>query len=206
MSWVYKFPINHQIINTCLNSQNILPKQVIFVFLFKFMMRKTYLFFLLFTSMLVVQSCKKDEEDPPEDSTDMDLYNAISSVSGYTYYIGTPGITAAAGNSPHGFERVRFNATAQAALDSTGKLPVGSTFLAGSIIVKEIYSSATGGLSLYAVMKKDASNSNVANGYVWAEYNTNGTVAYSASNKGAGCVSCHSGSTNRDLVRTFDLH
>lgn len=168
-------------------------------------MRKSFLVIsALFIFIAVIQSCKKDKDEPK--STDTDLYNAISSTSGYTFYVGTPGITAGVGNSPHGFERVRFNAIAQAALDSTGKLPSGASFPSGAIIVKEIYSSSSGGLNLYAVMKKDAGNSSAGSGYLWAEFKTDGSTVFSTTKKGDGCISCHSGSTNRDLVRTFDLH
>ena len=168
-------------------------------------MKKTFFTLAVIISMIVIiQSCKKDKNETT--STDTDLYNAINSTSGYTYYVGTPGITAGVGNSPHGFERVRFNATAQAALDSTGKLPAGASFPTGSIIVKEIYSSATGSKNLYAVMKKDAGHSSAGSGYLWAEFKTDGSASFSTSKKGDGCISCHSGSTNRDLVRTFDLH
>jgi hypothetical protein len=159
--------------------------------------------FLIIGFIAVVQSCKKDDETT---SGDKDLYNAISSTSGYTYYVGTPGITAAVGNSPHGFERVRFNAIAQAALDSTGKLPIGASFPTGSIIVKEIYPSASGSLNLYAVMKKDPGNGSAASGYLWAEYKTDGSAAVSISKNGSGCISCHSGTPTRDLVKSFDLH
>ncbi len=158
---------------------------------------------ILFAIVTSVQSCKKDNEDT---STDTDLFNETSSASGYTYYIGSPGITAGFGNSPHGFERVRFNSIAQAVLDSTGKLPSGASFPTGSIIVKEIYSSATGSINLLAIMKKDPDNGNSGNGYLWAEIKPDASVAFSTSKKGDGCISCHSGSPNRDLIRTFDLH
>ena len=166
---------------------------------------KTYLtlFIILFAIITSVQSCKKDDEAT---STDKNLFNEISSSSGYTYYVGTPGITPGTGNSPHGFERVRFNSIAQAALDSTGKLPSGASFAAGSIIVKEIYSSATGSISLYAIMKKEPGNSISGSGYLWAEIKPDETITFSTSKKGDGCISCHSGSANRDLVRSFDLH
>jgi len=59
---------------------------------------------------------------------------------------------------------------------------------------------------LYAVMKKDPSNGNAGNGWIWAEFETNGTVKTSVSAKGSACISCHSGTPNRDLIRTFDLH
>ena len=169
------------------------------------MKMKTYLtmFIILVAIIASVQSCKKDDEGT---STDTNLFNEISSTSGYTYYVGTPGITPGTGNSPHGFERVRFNSTAQAALDSTGKLPVGASFPTGSIIVKEIYSSSTGSINLYAIMKKEPNNSSSGSGYLWAEIKPDASVTFSTSKKGDGCISCHSGSANRDLVRTFDLH
>ena len=149
------------------------------------------------------QSCKKKDEVSIDD--DNALF-ALIGQSGYAYYVGTPGITAGVGNSPHGFERVRFNATAKAALDTTGKLPSGSSFPTGSVIVKEIYTSATGSLNLYAVMKKDPSSSVSGSGYQWAEFTPDGSATFSTGKKGNGCISCHSGSGNRDLVRTFDLH
>ncbi|MBL0052406.1 MAG: hypothetical protein IPP29_13300 [Bacteroidetes bacterium] len=33
---------------------------------------------------------------------------------------------------------------------------------------------------------------------VWAEFKPDGTVTYSAANKGSGCIGCHSGTPNRD--------
>ena len=152
--------------------------------------------------VLIGQSCKKDKASPQNDSA---LF-ALIGQTGYTYYTGTPGITAGVGNSPHGFERVRFNAIAQSALDSLGKLPVGNSFPTGSVIVKEIYTSATGTNNQFAVMKKDPSSSVAGNGYEWAEFKKDGTVTFSTGKKGDGCISCHSNSPNRDLIRTFDLH
>ncbi|CAN5537748.1 hypothetical protein BH11BAC2_BH11BAC2_03070 [soil metagenome] len=164
--------------------------------------------YLTITTILIIfivfsQSCKKKDEASPD--ADKMLFSLVGE-SGYTYYVGTPSITPGVGNSPHGFERVRFNAIAQAALDATGKLPVGSTFPTGSVIVKEIYSSATGVINQYAVMKKDPSSSVAGNGYEWAEFNPDGSNTFTTGNKGVGCISCHSGAGNRDLVRTFDLH
>jgi len=149
--------------------------------------------------MVFVQSCNKTTQE------DKDLYNEIINTTGYTYYVGTPGIMSGAGNSPHGYERVRFNAIAQAALDSTGKLPSGASFPDGSIIVKDVYSSASGNINLYAVMKKATNNSAAGSGYLWAEFETDGKVAFSTSKKGDGCISCHSNYPHRDLTRIFDL-
>ena len=55
-------------------------------------------------------------------------------------------------------------------------------------------------------MKKDPSSSVSGSGYQWAEFKTDGTTSYSTAKKGDACISCHSGSSNRDLVRSFDLH
>lgn len=154
---------------------------------------------LILSLIVIIQSCKKDEEDTDADKA---LYSEITA-SGYSFYQSgnvLPGVSP----SPHGSFKLRFNATALAALDSTGELPSGGTFPTGSIIVKDVYSN--GSISLYAVMKKDPSNGNAGNGWVWAEFQPGGSVSFSTSKKGDGCISCHSGTPNRDLVRTFDLH
>lgn len=149
--------------------------------------------------LFVLSGCKKD------DSPDVTLYNETIA-NGYTYYTGTTGITAAGGNSPHGFMKVKFNNIAQQSLDGSGKLAAGEVFPQGSIIVKEIYTDVNGSLELYAVMKKDASATDAGSGYLWAEYEPDGKVLFSVSRKGDGCISCHSQAPNRDLVRTFDIH
>ena len=164
-------------------------------------MKKWFIVIACFAAIAILaQSCKKEEQD-----FDVSLWNEING-GGYTYYIGTPGITAAVGNSPHGFERVKFNAIAQQALGSDGKLPAGSTFPDGAVIVKEIFTDAYGTIELYAVMKKDPSSPVAGNGYEWAEFTPDGNAAFSTEKKGNGCISCHSGNPNRDLVLTFDLH
>ena len=150
--------------------------------------------------IIVFQSCRNDKSDI---SADEILYNE-STADGYTYYM-AGSILSPAAPSPHGSFKLRFNATAMEALNSgTGELPAGSSFPKGSIIVKDVYTN--GSLSLYAVMKKDPSNSNAGSGWLWAEYKTNGVPILSTGNKGDGCINCHSGSPNRDLTRTFDLH
>ena len=151
-------------------------------------------------SSLIIQSCKKDKKEA--EKTDKSLYSDATS-SGYSYYQ-SANLLSAAAPSPHGSFKLRFNSIAQSALDMTGELRAGGTFPTGSIIVKEVYSA--GSVSLYAVLKKDPSNIYAKNGWLWAEYKTNGDASFSVYNKGDGCVSCHTGSPNRDLVRTFDLH
>lgn len=150
--------------------------------------------------IITIQSCKKDKVESVDG--DSDLYNEIAA-GGFTYYQNAA-LLSAAGASPHGSFKLRFNATAQAALDSTGELPSGGTFPTGSIIVKEVH--AGGSINLYAVMKKDPSNSNAGSGWLWGEYKTDGSTAFSISKKGDGCISCHSGAENRDLTQTFVLH
>ena len=149
--------------------------------------------------VIVVQACKKDKA---ESNTDDVLYMEVAS-SSFSYYQ-NGNILSAASPSPHGSFKLRFNATAKAALDSTGELPSGNSFPIGSIIVKDVYSGSN--LSLYAVMKKDPSNANAGSGWLWAEFNTDGSVSSSTVKKGDGCIKCHSGLPNRDLTRTFDLH
>ena len=165
-----------------------------------FIMKKPiFIISALFTIACMIQSCSKDDTDTDADAR---LFSEASN-GGYTYYQDgniLPGVSP----SPHGSFKLRFNATANAALDTTGELQAGNSFPSGSIIVKEIYSS--GNLSFYAVMKKDPSNNNAGKGWIWAEYNADGSTAFSTGKKGDGCTGCHSISPNRDLTKTFDLH
>lgn len=101
--------------------------------------------------------------------------------------------------------RVSLNATAAGALQN-GRLPSGGTFPDGSIVFKEIKSSATAPTTLYAVMVKDRANSLAGNGWLWAEYGPTGSVTFSISNRGSACTSCHlrEQGPGNDLVRTFE--
>lgn len=163
-------------------------------------MKKTILTIgLIVTAIVTIQSCKKDKADTDADNA---LYSEATA-SGYSYYQ-SGNLLSGVSPSPHGSFKLRFNPTALAVLDSTGELPAGNSFPTGSIIVKEIFSGSN--LDLYAVMKKDPSNDNAGSGWVWAEFHTDGSAAFSTAKKGDGCINCHSGSPNRDLTRTFDLH
>ncbi len=164
-------------------------------------MKKANFLMAVIAFIISFHSCKKDDKGSPEDET---LYGEVTSAS--KNYYQNANTLAAAGNSPHGSFKLWFNATAKAALDTTGELPSGSSFPSGSLIVKEVQSG--GATSLYAVMKKDPASANAGSGWLWAEYNTDGSVVISVTKKGSdgSCVSCHSGNTNRDLTNTFDLH
>lgn len=149
--------------------------------------------------IIIVQSCKKDKLDK---GADKELYAEIKA-GGFSYYQNGATLSAAAA-SPHGAFKLRFNAVALASLDSTGELSVGHIFPTGSVLVKEVYNGTN--LSLYAIMKKDPLNSNAGNSWIWAELKVDGSAQFSTGKKGDGCISCHSDTPNRDLVRTFDFH
>lgn len=155
---------------------------------------------LLLLLPLMLIACKNDKST----SDDKTLYDETVN-SSFTFYQNNDILLNAAGNSPHGNFKLKFNGTAQSALDSTGKLPAGNEFPSGSLIVKEIYGGGSA-LSLYAIMKKAPGNANAGSNWLWAEYKPGGETVVSVSNKGSGCVGCHSGNTNRDLTNSFDLH
>jgi len=152
---------------------------------------------------LLLMQCHKDNTITSE--IDTALFAKAQSLNGFTYYKGTDSIYASSPQSAHkAFFRVRFNATAQAALTDNGKLPAGASFPEGSLIVKELHNDSLGTqLAGYAVMEKLATDTNQQHGWVWAEYKLNGT-GYTLSQKGGICTSCHS-TNSRDDVRLFNL-
>ena len=100
--------------------------------------------------------------------------------------------------------RVSLNAGAMATLQK-GKLTSGSKFPDGAVVFKQIR-NADGGTAVYAVIYKDRANTAAGQGWLWAEFYTDGSVAYSITNRGNGCTACHSlgqGPQN-DFVRTFE--
>lgn len=157
-----------------------------------------YLLPLLLLGGLML-ACKK-EESSTEDSK---LYEAVKD-NNFVYYKGNNAILNAKGGSPHGDFKLRFNATAAAALGADGKLPAGASFPEGSIVLKEIWENNQ--LTLLVPMQKAASNPDAGEGWIWGEYKPNGAVVYEVSKKGSGCIGCHQSNPNRDLIRSFDLH
>lgn len=147
--------------------------------------------------MLTATSCKKDKK------VNEALYDEAIA-SGLELYKNNDSILSAAGGSPHGPFKLKFNSTSVSQFGTDDKFPSGSTFQNGSLIVKEAYSGTT--LTLYAIMKKDADSKFSANGWLWGEYEPDGKVIYSVGEKGKSCTSCHSGSPNRDLTKSFDFH
>lgn len=167
------------------------------------MNKKLALLAALVVVVMISYSCVYHEIPLEEGvNTDESLFNEING-AGYGYYQ-AGSILAPASASPHGTFRLRFNEVALSALDASGELPNGGSFPAGAVIVKEVYSGNA--VNIYAVMKKAPSDIYAGNGWLWAEYKTDGTPAISLKGKGEACVYCHRESSNRDLTRTFDLH
>jgi len=101
--------------------------------------------------------------------------------------------------------RVTLNARAMSALVD-GRLPAGARFPDGSIVFKEIRASQSATPHLYAVMYRDQANPLAGAGWLWAELSPTGSVAFSVTQRGSGCVGCHRlglGPQN-EMVRTFE--
>lgn len=168
-------------------------------------MKLIALFFVLLAILIAVASCTKDKsivqsESSSPDFSDNDLFSIVSDTIGRKYYKNDPNILSPAGGSPHGSFRFWFNAKAYAVLDTSGKLPVSGIFPDSSLLVKEVVFPLFDSIPLFAVMYK------LNEKWKWAEYELDGDVIYSVNTDPSACISCHSNSPNRDLVRTFDLH
>jgi hypothetical protein len=143
-------------------------------------------------------------------SSDAGLFGLVTQVQPFGTYAAFPDLEVNAagvlpGTGPHvPMVRVRMNAQAAGVLQN-GRLPSGARFPDGSVLFKEIITSA-GDASLYAVMYKNRDHSLAGNGWLWAEYRTNGSTAYSISNRGSACTGCHSLSdgARNDSVRIFE--
>lgn len=156
------------------------------------------LILLAFSIFLI--HCKKRKEEQLNES----LYDESMS-SSLVFYKGIDSTYTAAGGSPHGPFKLKFNTTASAALTDNGRLPAGSSFPQGSLIVKELYSGNL--LTTYVVMKKDKESKFRSEGdWIWGEYKADGSLIYSAGNKGMSCIPCHTSGSVRDYTRSFDLH
>ena len=133
---------------------------------------------------------------------DKELLDMAQETSGFIWYKNSDALLNKSSGSGHSqpFLRTRYNTVAASMLDSTGKIISGSVFPEGSLIVKELFENSTT-LDRYAVLYKKASDPNAdAKGWVWGYINADGTVAEPASNKGKGCISCHSQNGNIDYM------
>lgn len=141
--------------------------------------------------------------------TDAALFAVVTTHQPFSQYALFPLVDSIASGTLNGSNahqplvRVSMNAIALGALQG-GRLPQGASFPPGSLIFKEIRSG--GSTLLYAILYKDPSNEFAANGWLWAEYHPDGSVAFSITDRGSGCVGCHSREQGlqHDLVRTFE--
>jgi len=144
-----------------------------------------------------------------EISSDGDLWTLVSMREPYGHYPLFPDVDSIATGTLNGSHahrpmvRVSTNGTAAAAL-SGGRLPAGGRFPEGSTIVKEIRQD--GGTILIAVMHRRSDSPFAAGGWLWAEFQPEGSVQISMTDRGHGCVGCHQQElgTRNDLVRTFE--
>lgn len=170
---------------------------------------------VLVFSLGAASSCNDAGEQNPQQSqrdailTDSRLFALVTQEQPFTSYALFPRADSVTTSTLNGsiahqpMVRVSMNTTALDALQD-GKLPPGSSFPDGSIIFKEIRSG--GQTILFAILYKDRSNSLAGNGWLWAEYQPNGMVAFSVAAMGNGCISCHmrDQGVQHDLVRTFE--
>ena len=152
-----------------------------------------------FLALSTFHACKK-KDDPT--GIDKQLYDLATETAGFVWYKHSDSLLARSAGSGHSepFLRTRFNATAATMLDSIGKVTPGSTFPDGSLVVKELFDDLTT-LGRYAILYKQPTDDNAdANGWVWGYLNANGSVVTSASDKGSGCIGCHSQANNIDYM------
>lgn len=159
-----------------------------------------------FLPLLVLASCGDLGDPPAPPDADAEVFGSISGSALYALFPGVDSVITGTlnGSSAHRPRvRVRLNPRAEGALVN-GLLPVGGSFPDGAVIVKEILDSA--GVSLLAVMKKDGRNELSAAGWLWAEYEPDGTVFISVTARGSGCLGCHmrEDGPRNDFVRTFE--
>jgi len=159
--------------------------------------------FLLCMSLLFV-SCKKDKT---LEGIDLELFKMAKETSGFTWYKNTDALLEKSSGSGHNFTslRTRYNSIASTQLDASGKIESTALFPEGSLIVKELI-NGDGSLGRYAILFKAANDENAdVNGWVWGYINEDQTIAESAKEKGASCISCHQQAGNIDymLMNTF---
>jgi hypothetical protein len=170
------------------------------------------------SALLLVVACNENTRPPagpsPADGGIRDsaaLFQLITEtdpLAGYALFPNAEESTAGRlnGSEAHpSIVRVSMNGRALGALQN-GRLPVGSQFPDGSLILKEIRPRADAPVSVYAAMYKDAGSTLAGDRWLWAEFSPDGSVGYSVSNRGTACRSCHQREQGRlnDLVRTFE--
>ena len=141
--------------------------------------------------IVLLISCKKDRESA---GTDAELYDLAKSTTGFVWYKNNSNLLdkSAGSGHPQPFLRTRYNNIAASQLDSIGKVKSDAAFANGSLIVKELHSSANS-LARYAILYKNPSSEDAdSRGWVWGYIDADGSVVQSATNKGSACINCHS--------------
>ncbi len=142
-------------------------------------------------------------------STDAQLFAFVTQTQPFTSYTLFPRADSVTSGTLNGsiahqpMVRVSMNPKALSALPND-TLPAGTSFPDSSIILKQIINS--GQTTLYAIIYKDQNNPLAGNGWLWAEYQPDGGVMFSITNRGSGCTACHAREQGpqHDFVRTFE--
>jgi hypothetical protein len=146
-----------------------------------------------------IHSCKHDGVAL---GTDLLLYDMATVDTGFVWFKFSDAALDKSSGSGHSEPklRTRYNAMAATMLDSEGRIQEGIQFPEGSLIVKELLDNDLS-ISLYAVLYKSSGNADAdENGWVWGYLNPNGTVRTPASQKGSGCIGCHTQSGHIDYM------
>lgn len=148
--------------------------------------------------IILISSCKKEEAK----GIDKELFDLAKDNAGHVWYKNSDVLLPQSSGTGHSqdYLRTRYNSIAATKLGADFKIQNGANFPEGSLIVKELWSDLTT-FYRYAVLYKKPSYPDAdAKGWVWGYINADGTVAKAASDKGDGCISCHSQSDNIDYM------
>lgn len=138
-------------------------------------------------------------------TTESQLLEIGKDPTGFIFYKNTSDtiVKGTGSGHPDARLRTRYNTIAARHLDQNGKVKVGTVFSDSSLIVKELFTGNV--LTTYVFMFKRIGDKNAdANGWVWAETFSSGSILYAAANKGSGCINCHS--VGIDFTRMNDAH
>jgi hypothetical protein len=161
---------------------------------------------IIYAAFFFLLSCVSEKEKGLNIS-DATLFDQAKNASSFFYYKNSSDTLNTAPVSPHfAYVRIRFNPKATTAMNDSVSNLTETQFPEESMIVKEVYTAPGGPLESYEIMYKKSGAANSASGWIWSELKSDGSVIYSAVNKGEQCASCHAQPTNSDLVRTFSLH
>ena len=154
--------------------------------------------------LLVVVASAGCKHEPASSALDSELLELARASDGHVWYRFSDSLLPRSPLTGHGeaFLRTRYDPTAAALLDSTGKVLPDTTFPEGALIVKELWEDQST-LGTFAVLLKRPSDPAAdANGWVWGYIRANGEVRNSALDKGSACRGCHgqAGSIDASLM------